>query len=60
MLYQIMVFIHLLSAVTWVGGMLFLVMVMVPLARCSIEPPSLGTRILGQLAGSSVLLPGLL
>lgn len=29
--------------------MLFLVMVMVPLARRSIEPPALGTRILGQV-----------
>ena len=33
MLYQTAVFIHVLSAVAWVGGMLFLVMVLVPLSR---------------------------
>ncbi len=33
MMYQIAVFIHVLSAVIWVGGMLFLVMVLVPLSR---------------------------
>jgi uncharacterized membrane protein len=33
MLYQTVVFIHVLSAVIWVGGMLFLVMVLVPLSR---------------------------
>ena len=33
MLYQIAVFIHVLSAVIWVGGMLFLVTVLVPLSR---------------------------
>ena len=33
MMYQIAVFIHILAAVIWVGGMLFLVMVLVPLSR---------------------------
>ena len=33
MLYQTAVFIHILSAVIWLGGMLFLVMAMVPLYR---------------------------
>lgn len=32
-MYQAVVYIHIVSAVTWVGGMLFLAMVMVPLAR---------------------------
>ena len=32
-MYQSMVAIHLIAAVTWLGGMLFLVMVMLPLAR---------------------------
>ena len=32
-MYQAMVAIHVIAAVTWLGGMLFLVMVMVPLAR---------------------------
>lgn len=32
-MYQAMVYIHIISAVTWLGGMLFLAMVMVPLAR---------------------------
>ena len=32
-MYQVVVFIHVISAITWVGGMLFLAMVMVPLGR---------------------------
>ena len=32
-MYQAAVVIHVISAVTWLGGMLFLVMVMLPLAR---------------------------
>jgi uncharacterized membrane protein len=47
MLYQIAVFVHILAAITWVGGTLFLVMVMVPLTRRQLEP-SLGARLLGQ------------
>ena len=32
-MHQAIVYLHILSAVTWLGGMLFLAMVMVPLAR---------------------------
>ena len=32
-MYQAAVVIHVISAITWLGGMLFLVMVMLPLAR---------------------------
>lgn len=32
-MYQIIVYLHIISAITWLGGMLFLAMVMVPLAR---------------------------
>ena len=50
MTYQAAVFIHLLAAMTWIGGTLFLVMVMVPLSRGAIEPPALGIRILTRAA----------
>ena len=39
-MYQVIVFIHIISAITWLGGMLFLAMVMVPLARR--DPESVG------------------
>ena len=32
-MHQAIVYLHIISAVTWLGGMLFLAMVMVPLAR---------------------------
>ena len=32
-MYQAIVYIHIIAAITWLGGMLFLAMVMVPLAR---------------------------
>ena len=32
-MYQAIVYIHVVAAITWLGGMLFLAMVMVPLAR---------------------------
>ncbi len=50
MAYQVAVFIHLLAAMTWIGGTLFLIMVMVPLSRGIIEPPALGIRVLTQAA----------
>ena len=36
-MYQVLVLIHAISAITWLGGMLFLLMVMVPLARRNAE-----------------------
>ena len=32
-MYQFLVFLHIIAAVTWLGGMLFLLMVMIPLTR---------------------------
>ena len=32
-MYPVLVLIHVISAITWLGGMLFLAIVMVPLAR---------------------------
>ena len=50
--YQIAVFIHILAAITWLGGSLFLVMVMVPLTRQAIEgaPPGFSVRLLRETA----------
>ena len=50
MLYQAVVFIHLISAATWVGGSLFLVLVLVPVTRTQMESPSQGARLLGHVA----------
>jgi copper resistance protein D len=43
--YQLSVFIHVLSAITWIGGMLFIVMVMAPLLRSPDFRPQ-ATRVL--------------
>ncbi|MFQ6026869.1 MAG: CopD family protein [Dehalococcoidia bacterium] len=48
MVYQIAVLLHLLAVITWIGGSLFLVMVLVPLTRHGFDPPSLGAQVLGQ------------
>ena len=50
--YQIAVLIHILAAITWLGGSLFLVMVMVPLTRQTIEgaPPGFSIRLLREAA----------
>ena len=40
MLYKVAVSIHILSTIVWVGGMLFLVLVMVPLSRRGMRMPS--------------------
>ena len=50
MLYQAAVFIHILSAIVWAGGMLFLVMVMVPLARQAMRDGGPGAVLLQQAA----------
>lgn len=47
--YQIAVFIHIIASITWLGGMLFLVMVMVPLTRREIDSPAEAARLLGQV-----------
>lgn len=39
-MYQFVVYLHLLSAITWVGGTLFLVMVIMPLARSGVLGPA--------------------
>ncbi|MDA0262836.1 MAG: CopD family protein [Chloroflexi bacterium] len=51
-MYQAAVVIHVISAVTWLGGMLFLVMVMLPLARKSMTPgqPGPGLALLREAA----------
>lgn len=43
--YFLSVFVHVLSAITWIGGMLFIVMVMVPLLRSPDFRPH-ATRVL--------------
>ena len=50
MLYQAAVFIHVLAAVTWIGGMLFLVLVLVPVSRREIRASGAAPRLLRQAA----------
>lgn len=50
MMYQIAVFIHVLSAIVWLGGALFLAMVMVPVVRSISETPSQSAQLLGVVA----------
>ena len=47
-MHQVVVFIHVISAITWLGGMLFLAMVLVPLGRRN--PESVGFGATAQLA----------
>ena len=49
MLYQIAVLIHIVAAVIWLGGSLFLAMVMVPLSRRQMAVPAGGARLLGEV-----------
>ena len=50
MSYQIAVFLHLLAAFTWIGGTLFLIMVLVPLTRQGDGPPGATAQLLEQAA----------
>lgn len=43
-IYQVVVFIHVLAAITWLGGMVFLASVLVPLARRDAEVGFTGLR----------------
>jgi uncharacterized membrane protein len=49
-MYQLAAFVHLLAAMVWIGGMLFLAVVLVPVARGLQDPPGVGMRFLGQAA----------
>lgn len=46
-MYQLSVFVHILSAIVWIGGMLFLALVIVPVARDL--PPGQRAALLGSL-----------
>ncbi|MEE9247566.1 MAG: CopD family protein [Dehalococcoidia bacterium] len=48
--FQLSVYIHVLAAITWIGGMVFLAVVLVPLSKGIKEPPGLGVRVLGIAA----------
>ena len=48
--YQIVVLLHLFATVTWIGGTIFLAVVLIPVTRRHIEPPSEGARVLGIVA----------
>lgn len=48
--YQLAVLIHILAVIIWIGGSLFLVMVLVPLTRRDLDRPEEGARLLGQIA----------
>lgn len=50
MLYRLLVYIHLLAAIAWLGGTLSLAIVLVPLLRTIQGPPGAGTRILSRAA----------
>ena len=49
-MYQAAVIIHILSAITWLGGTLFLLMVLIPLARKQVDSPMQGMMIVRQAA----------
>ena len=48
MVYQVAVLLHLLSAITWVGGTLFIAMVLRPLSRRENDSPAGAAYMLGR------------
>ncbi len=48
MAYQTAVFVHILAAITWIGGTLFLAMVVVPVVRGGVEPQR-SARLLSEM-----------
>ncbi len=68
MIYQLSVYLHLLSAIVWVGGMLFLALVVVPATR-GLAPPERGAlfaalgqrfRTIGWVAIAVLLVTGVI
>ena len=49
-MYQAAVIIHILAAITWLGGTFFLLMVLIPLARGNIESLAQGMALVRQSA----------
>lgn len=47
--YKLLIYVHLLAAAAWLGGMLFLAAVLVPLTRGMKEPPGAGARLLSAV-----------
>lgn len=49
-MYQLAAYMHLMAAIIWLGGILFLALVLVPLTRGMREPPGFSVRILTAAA----------
>lgn len=49
-MYQALAFLHILAAVIWIGGMLFIALVMAPAVRRMQEPPGASARVLRMAA----------
>ncbi|MBI2165041.1 MAG: CopD family protein [Chloroflexi bacterium] len=49
-MYQFSAYLHLMAAVVWLGGLLFIAMVLVPIARGTTEPPGVAARLLSVAA----------